>query len=400
MADPRIQPFAFQGFTWHFDNRWVSPDMIGPPVHDTMTRIWEDYVRPTNTNVLRLFIILRKYALQPTNDTKRNRNEELVARLVNLCRFAESVDIYLVPVLIGVRHYKEGVEFVFSEKVYAFAYAFTTRLREMSALHLRERILFFQIENEMNNSVRHRGWSNDALVKLTCNSCAGLKKAEHDAGAKIPSQAMVNFGFDAMPFRDQFLIKPRWWIPSTVKRLFYDTFNLSFFDAFATHESVDVIGVDFFPGTWSPLTTTQTLLELTDAICSRYGTLTPCQKRVVIAETGFTDLLFPQRREPGQLRYYSKVLELMTEYYWHGGGKDKGFIGLIWYCLFDRRIRRELLPPGEYRWGILKTIPGNLDHGTYPAAPNQVWSWLIEHVETRGENEGASLQSIREHSSR
>jgi len=82
----------------------------------------------------------------------------------------------------------------------------------------------------------------------------------------------------------------------------------------------------------------------------------------------------------------------LSDYCWRGGGREQGFLGLIWYCFNDQRIRPILWPPQEWRFGVVKTVPPNEWYATYPSEPKLAWYWLRDHVMPYSERNGELVE--------
>lgn len=377
----KIKTFPFYGFTWNFYSKWVFGDLEAQAVSGTMRNIWLDYVRPLHVNQIRFNVQVVKYSVNPRTQEEIETNRILVNRLINLCRFADANNVYLFPVLMGIRRDREHL-LDFSQMVYAFVRDFLRKLHELGEVRLYDRISAFQIENEIGHPVRHMFWLNDRVVNAMREACELVRRAESEEGVKKPVLLTVNYSFDLF-FKKKFLRTPRENISAFLNGKLPGFATPSDLGTFIGHQAVDVIGVDFFPETWSPFARRPALLELVRVLCDRYGLHSPFKKRIVVAETGFANLVCRWKEDQGQLEYYQDTLRQLSEYYWVGGGREKGFLGLIWYCLSDTKIRlfdgAGAITPGEYRFGVLKTIPPN-SYCSYPAIPKPVWYWLRDNV--------------------
>jgi len=377
-----IRAFPFYGFTWNFYSKWVSSSLKTEPVNETMQNMWLDYVRPLHVNQIRFNIQVVKYKINPETDEQAGRNRDLVNRLVNLCRFADANDIYLYPVLMGIRRNHEHLG-NFPKMVHGFVRDFLRKLRELDEPHLYGRISAFQIENEMGHPVRHMFWLSQRVVNAMREACELIRQAESEEGVTRPVLLSVNYSFDLF-FKKEFLKAPQRSVAAFLRGELPGIVLPSDLGTFVGHPDIDLIGVDFFPETWSPFAKLPMLVGLVRMLCSRYGALSPFGKRILVAETGFANLVRRWRGDRGQLEYYQAALRQLSEYCWQGGGFEEGFSGLLWYCLDDTRIRffdgAGAFTPGEYRFGVLKTIPPN-SYCSYPALPKPTWHWLSSHTE-------------------
>jgi hypothetical protein len=376
-----IGAFPFYGFTWNFYSRWVSKSLDSGPVNEEMYNIWVDYVRPLHVTHIRFNIQVVKYKVNPRVQEEVESNRILVNRLINLCRFADANNVQLFPILMGMRHNREHL-LGFSQMVYGFVREFLSRLEELGESHLYDRISAFQIENEMGHPVRHMFWLSNTVVSAMQEACERVRQAEREAGVRRPALLSINYSYDLF-FKNQFLRTPLRNISAFVEGELPDFATPSDLAVFLGHPAVDVIGVDFFPETWSPFAKRALLLELVRTLCDRYGPRSPFKKRILVAETGFANLVLRWKGDQGQLEYYQDVLRQLSDYYWTGGGREDGFVGLMWYCLSDTKIRlldgAGAFTPGEYRFGVVSTMPPN-SYDSYPAIPKPLWYWLRDNV--------------------
>lgn len=397
--------FPVYGFTWNFYSKWVNTSLEGDPVKPSMIRTWNDYLRPLRVSVVKFNVQVSKYRQKPLTDVDQTRNRSLVAWLINACHFAEACDFELFPVLMGAGHYSPGKEREFPLRMAAFLHEFLSTLQEKGWLGLYRRIRSFIVESEMSHPSRHMLWPRDRALQFIDNACARLKEIEAFIGVQYPVPLTVSYPFDWL-FAANIVHRPLASIKTLLTRKLYDCTDDTFFRSIATNPLVDIIGVDYFPSTWARYAV-ETLPQLVGMICDRYGLGTPWGKRVVVAETGYTQPFVPYRRDANQLEYYRRALELMVEFY-EKQGHQQGFLGLMWYCLSDTKLAPNTMPfPGEFRYGVLATIPSN-SYPSYPARPKAVWFFLkqvaqsdvVEQATDENRNNLASLEtdaSVRSH---
>jgi len=376
----RALPFPVYGFTWNFHRYWVNTDLESEPVVPAMVSTWKDYLRPLGVSVFKFNLPVENYRLGALDEAERANNQALIARLINLCRFAESRSCRLLPVLLGAGHYRPGKETELPAKAATVLNDFLRALQAKGWLHLYERICSFAVENEMTHPTRHLLWPQKKALQLVTETCAGLKKIEAEYAVPQPVPLTVTCAFDWL-LAVNIVRRPVASVRTLVTGQLYDCTDDPFLYAIATSPLVDIIGIDYFPTTWAryPVETLPLLLK---QVCERFGLGTRWGKRTLVAETGYTQPLMPLHREENQLRYYKRALELVLDFY-RQSGQEQGFLGLLWYCLSDTKLAPNTMPfPGELRYGVLATMPPN-NYPTYPARPKPAWQFLHEAAQDR-----------------
>jgi len=374
-----LRAFPLYGFHWRMKDEWVSADLDASPVQPVMQAIWRDYFLPTHPNVVRFHIDIMAYWAKPTNRQQAEANAMVITRLVNLAHYARASGVRLIPIFAGSHRYRSGKEQQFPIKVAAFVRDFLRELRRLGESELYKQIAIWQVEDEMNHPIRHAGWAEEVYTTMLLTACENIRTGEQRQAAPYHVPRMVIFPADLMFFKD-FVFRPWRYVPAMLRYRFYDFAPPRDLEAFVNSEAVDIIGVDLYPGLYAPLATTDTFLWLVEHLCRAYGLGTRCNKRILVAEAGYPTWPSGHAREQKQLRFYQKMMMGLSDYYWRGGGRERGFLGLIWYCFNDQKIRPILWPPQEWRFGIVKTVPPNEWFATYPSEPKLVWYWLHDHV--------------------
>jgi hypothetical protein len=296
-----------------------------------------------------------------------------------LCRFARVSDIKLIPIFAGSNRYRSGKEKLFPLKVALFMNDLLDVLHRLSESHLYDQIAIWQVEDEMNHPIRHLGWAEDVYTRMLLAACDQIRTAELGWAPKHHVPRMVIFPADLV-FLKALVLRPWRYIPAMLRQHFYEFTPPGDLDDFVNSDSVDVIGVDLYPGLYAPLATTDTFLNLIAYMCRTYGLGTHYSKSILISEAGCPTWPSGHRREQKQLRFYQRMLMGLSDFYWCGGGREQGFLGLVWYCFNDQKIKPTLWPPQEWRFGVVKTVPPNEWYATYPSEPKLVWYWLRDHV--------------------
>lgn len=374
-----LQAFPLYGFHWRMKDDWVSTNLDVSPVQPVMQAIWQDYFLPTHPNVVRFHIDIMAYCAKPANQQQTEANAVVINRLINLCRYARTSGVRLMPIFAGSRRHRPGKERQFPVKVAAFVRDLLCQLRRLGQSGLYKQIAIWQVEDEMNHPIRHAGWAEEVYTSMLLTACENIRTVEQGLAAPYHAPKMVIFPADLMFLRD-FVFRPWHYVPTMLRHRFYNFAPPDDLEAFVNSGAVDIIGVDLYPGLYSPLATTETFLGLVTHLCQTYGPDTCYKKHILVAEAGYPTFPSGYGRERKQLRFYQKMMTGLSDYYWRGGGREQGFLGLIWYCFNDQKIRPILWPPQEWRFGIVKTIPPNEWFATYPSEPKLVWYWLHDHV--------------------
>jgi hypothetical protein len=373
-------PFPVYGLTWNFYKYWVNTDLESEPVVPAMFSTWRSYVEPLAVSVFKFNLPVEAYRLGTLDDADRANNQALITRLINLCRFAESRDCRLLPVLLGAGHYRPGKENELPVKAATVLDDFLRALQVRGWLHLYERICSLAVENEMNHPTRHLLWPKKKALQLVTDTCTKLKEIEAEYTVPQTVPLTVTYAFDWL-FAVNIMRRPAASVRTLLTGELYDCTVDPFLCAIATSPLVDIIGINYFPTTWAryPVETLPVLLK---HVCDRFGVGSHWGKRTLVTETGYTQPLSPLHREKNQHRYYERALELLLDFY-RQSGQEQGFMGLLWYCLSDTKLAPNTMPfPGELRYGVLATIPPN-SYPTYPARPKLAWHFLHNSTQRR-----------------
>ena len=387
----KVTAFPLYGFHWRIKDDWVNGDLNGAAVQPVMDAIWQDYFLPTHSNIVRFHINTMAYWEAPVGQQQNEHNTVMVNRVINLARFASASKVRLIPIFAGSGRYSRGKEERFPAKVAAFVHDLLRSLNDLDETELYQQVAVWQLEDEMNHPIRHAGWSERVYTTMLLTACRDIRAAEQRYAIPYHAPRMVIFPADMMYFKD--LVRmPLNYIPTMLKRRFYDFAPPGDLEAFVNSESVDIIGVDLYPGLYSPLATPETFLELVRHLCETYGPGTSYDKRILVAEVGYATLPSSYNKERKQLQFYQTMMTRLWNYYEYGGGRAQGFLGLVWYCFNDQKIRPILWPPQEWRFGAVKTIPPNEWYATYPSEPKLVWYWLCDHVVPFNEKDKALVK--------
>lgn len=386
-----LKSFPFYGFHWRMKDEWVSADLDATPVQPVMQAIWRDYFLPTHPNVVRFHIDIMAYWTRPANQQQAEAKAMAINRLINLCRYAGASGVRLIPIFAGSYRYRPGKEQQFPIKVAAFVQDFLRELQRLGETELYKHIAIWQVEDEMNHPIRHFGWAGEVYTTMLLTACENVRTVELKEYAPYHAPRMVIFPADLMFLKD-FVFRPWRYVPAMLRHRFYNFVPPGDLQAFVNSEAVDVIGVDLYPGLYAPLATTETFLRLVRYLCQTYGLGTRYNKHILVAEAGYPTWPSGHGREKKQLRFYQKMMTGLSDYYWRGGGRERGFLGLIWYCFNDQKIRPILWPPQEWRFGVVKTVPPNEWFATYPSEPKLAWYWLRDNVVSYSERKGEHVE--------
>ena len=372
--------WSVYGFHWRMRDAWISTDPAfeAAPVAQTMLSIWNQYLAPLATNAIRFHINI--YASQQVTGC-----DPSITRLISLCRFAQAQNIRLIPIFAGSGKFSSGKEREFGPKVEHFVGGFLDRLVQAGLSHLYARIAAWQIEDEMNHFIRHAGWAENVYTEMLIDAAQRVRRAERQQGAVQCADRMVIFPADMMFFK-AFLKRPWQYVPAMLRQQRFDYTVPGDLTAFVACPDIEIIGVDMYPGLYAPLATVDTFLWLVRRLCAEYGAATRYGKKILVAEAGCPTWPSSRRREERQLRFFQDLLCSLTSFD-RTGGRESGFLGLLWYCFNDQHIKFMLWPPQEWRFGVVKTVPGNEWFATNPSDPKLVWYWLrdiAEHGSGRG----------------
>jgi hypothetical protein len=359
------------------NDNWIGRHLKALEIDPIMQSIWLEYLIPTRTNTIRFHVDIMAY---PDNPLKLRNPEEFpnsLKRLINLARFAKKTDVKLLPIFAGTWKYQNGKEKQFINRTKAFVEDWINCLEILNETDLYRQVVAWQFEDEMNHFIRHAGWKEKIYTEMLLETCESVRYVEKKYFVPVSVPRMVIFPADMMFFKD-FLYRPLLYIPSMIKGEYYNYELPDDFMAFVSSDVIDMIGVDMYPGLYAPLATTGTFVKLIKDLCKNFGLQSLYHKQFIVAEAGYPTWPGGIRQEYKQNAFYRSVLSDLWDYYANGLGEQQGFLGVLWYCLNDQKIRPILWPPMEWRFGVLKTIPRNEWFATYPSDPKQVWYSLCE----------------------
>jgi len=379
----KTRNLPFHGFTWRIDDRWLSSDPGLDPVKPLFDRIWETYYQPLHVNVVRFHIDVMAFDPSSKGEAAARGNALLVNRLVSFCRYAESRGVWLVPMLMGSGQYRQGKEGQYPARVYHFLRAFIRELGVHGIQRLYDRIVLYQIEDEMNHPVRHAFWPREVVTRMLQDACRQVRRAEEDEGAPSRVPRMAIFSGDWMFVKDLFR-RPHDYVGMIRSLQPYRFDPPGDLLAFLEDDQFEVIGLDSFPGIYCPFARFPFTVNLVVYLCERYGLKSSYHKHWLVTETGYATAHPGHRGELNQLHFYQVVFRGLSNYFWRGKGRESGFLGLLWYCFNDQPLRPRLYPFQEVRFGIVKPMPSSSWFATYPARPKAAWTWLHTALEDPG----------------
>jgi len=357
-----VNPFPYFGFTWHFRWEWVgfTHPYWGSVdnnffVSSDFQYIWDNYFYPTHARTIRCDIRFVDYV-----DDNGNINDDgwrQIYRVVNLCRWAKyhAANIYLV--LKGYEDWN-----VFDPKChYHQDYIYRVKIFVKNLIDLfwvdvdaYNRIVAYQVDNEMNHWYHHKNWPVDRQKALLVGGSHAIREAEIEMGISKPiwgyTPICINPSYD--------------WMQGDYGSL-RNYLKMILDDA---NSRVDIIGLDYYPATWVDLPV-DTLKQTVESLCKEFGLQSGYRKYILVAETGFST--WGYRPDEHQRNYYQQVSFLLKNYY-YSGGKEKGFLGVLWYEFSS--MDKGLTPHEDY-FGI--TVRN--DDGTI-CRTKCTWDWLKDEL--------------------
>jgi hypothetical protein len=388
-------PFEVFGFTWHLRNAWISP-YCDPSEHEynclteEFQNIWNNHFVPTHGRFIRDDIDIFKHVEMVGGQYELDEEEKL--RITNLAIWAKENDAFLIPVVKGDVHgYDLGEELEYIEKVEVYIRELTESIITTD-FDAYEHIYAWQVENEMNHNSPigfHPRWTLALQRELLAGGSLAIKDGDEDgitnACASVscpytPTRRLIaiNVAYDVMFFDLNPMADP------------YDTLK-DYFEYILDHpNSIDILGLDFYPWDWTMTKhddmadAITDLIETVENLANDFGELTTHQKKILVMETGNSDENDPNN-EDEQRDYYAEVknrLELFYEEEDGNGdtGREKGFIGLLWFELFDCRndaawLSWELT---LRNFGIIETAGGVGAEGSFAQGETHklAWDWL------------------------
>jgi hypothetical protein len=384
-SDPTERnPLAYWGFTWGHDKikDWLKYWEIATDAQTSLdylnldedgeqfNDIWINYFKTTHGRTIRFDINVMNVVYNDYSVSIAALN-----RYTNLCLWAKMNNVWLFPVLNGVEDYDEGEEITFPNKAYYFVKEFaTTVMNADSTGEAYHRILSYQVENEMNHGIHHGGWSYEDIIHLLSYGTSLVRSAETVAGVTDYTPLTVNYAYDW-----EILM----WGKTKAYEMMVDFFN----DIMNDGGIVDIVGLDYYPGSWVDDTdwpgntiedAVQSVVDTVDDLIFDF----PYQE-VLITETGYSDKN-QDGREPLQEEFYEELTDSLKDYYWNQWGKENGFLGVLWYELFDESNDVDAGPffDTDRNFGIIETTDdygskGSWGRGEYP---KMAWGWLHNYL--------------------
>ena len=172
---PQTGLLPLYGVDFSFDQSWVdgssfpsqSADHPNFGVNATFQQVW-DALKPTGANCIRFRVDVR--------DAQNWAN-----RLANLCVWARSNGVNLVPVLVGADR-GSALDDSFPKNAASLSKALGAAFRgDGQNLQAYSQILGFQVEDKINHTGLHGKMSAEAATALLLKAAAALRAAEQEA---------------------------------------------------------------------------------------------------------------------------------------------------------------------------------------------------------------------------
>jgi hypothetical protein len=381
-------PFEYWGFTWHWPSAWIKTECnVGGCVDPRWQVMWDDYVAVTHTRVIRMDIDVMESVERDQSNQLIITSEGAVAikKWTNLAIWAKENDAYLMPILGGVWDWCVYFSldtygwvpdpFCQKDELYIERSRFFVKGLAGSILskdpEAYGRIIAYQVENEMNMDLStssfyspwpdmggmHDFWTEDREIKLLGEGSKAIRDGENDANVPQDLQAsiMMNFAYGwwiwTMGLGSPYLAYP--FVALYIQRVLTEY----------PDNEIDVIGLDYYPMTWS-IGTPVDLVLVVSLLAQHFS------QDIIVAETGLSTHYVGA--EDVQLAYYGLTTELLKDYYHNLGGEADGFKGVMWYE-FDSDEE----PPEdiETHFGIVVEKDNWVDR-TKP-----VWTWLKDGLQ-------------------
>ncbi len=296
------------GVNFNFDAAWVDGASFPSrtPVNDSFQQVW-DALKPSGFNVVRFRVDVR--------------DAQAANRVANLCVWAKSNSVKLVPVLIGAeRGQRLGVDFPLNVSMFVKKLLAALRSGDGSSREAYAQILAYQIEDAVNHVGWHGGMPSQIAHLRLLQAASALRKAEQegikDTGLNA-TPLMVNASFDYE------LIKAKAIAGATLSDDAYAQAYESlkgFLVELAASPDVDVMGVDWFPGSMSAGSVEKFPALLKSLMTDAAG------KQIALA-TGFSTG-FHSAEE--QKQFYALAFANLADFR-ANAGVDSPFIGVIFH---------------------------------------------------------------------
>ncbi len=318
------QESKIEGVTWR----------LSPIIDDreTIRKIWTKFGGPFNA------IRFEVDVLDPPS------------RYQAMFSLARELDFYLVPMLKGVVHFHGDDWPRYVDQVGTFVKG----LSDLLDYEEYKQIATFQIEHELNHWLLHHReiphLHKDEQLNLLIETSLQIRSVERELERPL-TPLMVNYSFDTIFYR------------SFDWRKSYEDYFKPYVTTVCRQGSIDVVGVDWYPQTWTP-GSPHNLVELVKLIIEEF------EQRVMIAETGYST---GKQSEQKQFNYYESLrAELET--------LEDHFFGICWYELFDGYRTPGLgLNPFSFiedHFGLVKSQKGA--SGSMDSEPKMVYKKLFE----------------------
>lgn len=286
------EPYGKKGPCVVFNNRHIIEGVtwrLGPIVDDcdTIERIWSKFGAAFNTIRFEMDIT------------------ESPEKYIGIITRAHKMGVHLLPILKGVVHFPGEKWRLFPSAAAKFVTTLSERLEPAEYVN----IAAFQIENELNHWLLHHReipqLHKDEQQRLLIDTSIALREVESQLKQSL-TPLVINYSFDTIFYRSF-----NW------KKSYEDYFK-PYATTICNHGSIDVVAVDWYPGTWTP-GTPKDLVELVQQIGRDF------KQKVMIAETGFST---GKQSEEKQLLYYRELREQLEKL-------EEPVFGICWYELFD-----------------------------------------------------------------
>lgn len=383
------------GFTWHFSWNWVSgedPNYAVKRVDGRFQEIWENYFKPTHGRIIRNDVNVWKSVEYGENGYELTAyGRRTINRIANLCIWAEENDAYLFLILNGAGDwypaaFPEELEWQYVHKMGVFVENLADKVLSVNK-DAYGRIFSYEIENEMNDV--KKGWPDDRQKVVLGYGADAIREGEKEAG--VPenigryTRLTVNPSYEPYPIGLPSFIGYKYEyaeLRGYVKDILDNYYDRQKY----AHSNIDIIGLDYYPGSLSYTSENlnySDLIETAKKLCADFGKESRYGKEIMVVETGYTDL--DDASLESEQRNYYRMVSLDAMKFYDSGGKEMGFLGIIWYELFDdphdhgcwmdtdRRVRN---------FGIIETADDMGGSGGYGEGerPKKAWKWLANNL--------------------
>ncbi len=328
-----------------------------------MEKLWSKYLKSAGFNVVQLSLDVA------------DLGDQGAGRLAALCRWAADNNVRLMPTLVGAK-VGDPLPADYPDKVGVFAAKAVELVSRGGSPAAYAQIMVYQLERPLNHPGNHGPMDASAAAEVISNAVQKLRAAEQTALAGSSLQAtpvLVPASFDYELIRYGAIAHVP--LSDDAYHQAYESLR-SYLSAVVSAAPVDVIGLEWFPGSVS----SEGVARFPDVVSQIQKDL---PGKMVLVESGYSTA---GGGESDQSKYYTQAFSNLTDMRTNQG-VESSFAGIIWRTAVDHP-GTETAPPSSKTaeeskgWNWSDRAAEVTRMWTQPGADSKDMRWWLGHVES------------------